>query len=125
MDVVYTATGQAREEILWRTWIADFYQTYPAPRSLGTSFRHFIRYTVASKMADTFLGSDRVQIEAIQAILATLDTLQESCGRLNILPTRNEIVDSVIDILSARKLHQNSDIEKANEESQLHSKIIG
>jgi hypothetical protein len=31
LDVIYAPTGQIREEVLGRTWIADFHGTCPAP----------------------------------------------------------------------------------------------
>jgi hypothetical protein len=89
LDVRYAATGQVREEVLWRTCIADFYQTRPAPGNLATAFRNFIRYNVASKMT-RLLEDDLIQIEPT---LVALESLTKSSGRLDILPSR-EIVDT-------------------------------
>jgi hypothetical protein len=37
--VIYQPTGQPREEVLWRTWIADCDgSSYPAPESMVKTF---------------------------------------------------------------------------------------
>jgi hypothetical protein len=121
LDVVYTATNQVREEVLWRTWIGDFYQICPAPSSLATSFRSFICYHVADKIADLFLEDGLVQFEPA---LIALETLTQSSGHLDILPGRKEIVDSTIDMQTLRNLLRNPSIETENEVRELDIKIV-
>jgi hypothetical protein len=120
--VIYASTGQVREEVLWRTWIADFYQTCPAPGSLATGFRSCICYIVAYKLVDILLEDGLVQIEPT---LRALETLTESSGSLDILPGRKEIVDTATDIQRFRNLLQNPNNETGNEMRQLDFKLMG
>jgi hypothetical protein len=118
MKRTYAATGQPREEVLWRTLIGDFHEDiaqYPAPAGLRKDFRTMILQDIAGGLfnlitteeftsrtaLDTLNPANMVLVPWTSSSLSALedlsfiDELSESVNGSSSVPSLQEIINKV------------------------------
>jgi hypothetical protein len=92
LDPLYTAARQPRMEAFWRTMVANVDAAeeaeYPVPIDMGTSFRAFICFVLASQLSRPGLSED-YKAKNIQK----LDILHQ-LGDPDNLPTKQDVLNS-------------------------------
>lgn len=115
LENIYEPTGQPREEVLWRTWIADSDgSSYPAPDGMRESFRDALAVWLGtainvSRAISSRAGSSNTTETPLPAIWRALDELRTSAqqevfpSEVTIFTTWNLLTDA-----AASRIHCSS-----------------
>ena len=122
LDDIYLPTNQVREEVLWRTWIADVWKTCPASPDLAKGFHDYICHGIGAEIARSELKEDT---SLAQPTLEALGRLRGSSGSQHILPNMEEVREAAFEIKTEAEIKLFPEIHPGKVTNDYRRRAIG